>query len=63
MGDINNEQAKKCMDAAVAKCKEMGVKMNIAIVDAGANLKAFARLDGAWLGKNKKSVFTPHILD
>ena len=28
----------------------MGVKMNIAIVDAGANLVAFARMDGAWLG-------------
>jgi uncharacterized protein GlcG (DUF336 family) len=24
--------------------------MNIAIVDAGANLTAFAREDGAWLG-------------
>jgi uncharacterized protein GlcG (DUF336 family) len=24
--------------------------MNIAIVDAGANLLAFARIDGAWLG-------------
>lgn len=24
--------------------------MNIALVDAGANLKAFARMDGAWLG-------------
>ena len=24
--------------------------MDIAIVDAGANLKAFARMDGAWLG-------------
>jgi len=24
--------------------------MNIAIVDAGANLLAFARMDGAWLG-------------
>ncbi len=24
--------------------------MNIAIVDAGANLTAFARMDGAWLG-------------
>ena len=28
----------------------MGVKMDIAVVDAGANLKAFARMDGAWLG-------------
>ena len=24
--------------------------MNIAIIDAGGNLKAFARMDGAWLG-------------
>jgi uncharacterized protein GlcG (DUF336 family) len=24
--------------------------MNIAVVDAGANLKAFIRMDGAWLG-------------
>jgi len=24
--------------------------MDIAIVDAGANLKAFARMDGAWIG-------------
>jgi uncharacterized protein GlcG (DUF336 family) len=24
--------------------------MNIAVVDAGGNLKAFARMDGAWLG-------------
>lgn len=24
--------------------------MNIAVVDAGANLSAFARMDGAWLG-------------
>ena len=60
MGDINNEQAKICMDAAVTKCKSMGVNMNIAIVDAGANLKAFARMDGAWLGtldENTNSVF------
>ena len=51
MADINNQQAKICMDVAIAKCKEIGVKMNVAIVDSGANLKAFARMDGAWLGK------------
>ncbi|XP_066918275.1 formaldehyde-sensing protein EfgA-like [Clytia hemisphaerica] len=50
MADINNQQAKMVMDAAIAKCKEIDVKMNVAIVDAGANLKAFARMDGAWLG-------------
>ena len=36
--------------AALAKAEQIGTKMNIAVVDAGANLKAFARMDGAWLG-------------
>ena len=50
MQDITIEQAKSAVTVALAKCDELGVKMNIAIVDAGANLKAFARMDGAWLG-------------
>lgn len=28
----------------------MGVKMNIAVVDAGTNLVAFNKMDDAWLG-------------
>ena len=32
------------------KSAELGLAMNVAVVDAGANLKAFARMDGAWLG-------------
>src|SRR3712207_4693451 len=28
----------------------MGLAMDIAVVDAGAQLKAFVRMDGAWLG-------------
>ena len=35
---------------ALNKATEMGLKMNIAIIDEGANLKAFARMDDAWLG-------------
>jgi len=50
MADINLTQAQQAVDAALNKAKEMGVKMDIAVVDAGANLKAFARMDGAWLG-------------
>ena len=50
MQDITIEQAESAVEAALAKCDELGVKMNIAIVDAGANLKSFARMDGAWLG-------------
>ena len=38
------------MEAAIEKAKEIGQPMNIAIVDAGTNLTAFMRMDGAWLG-------------
>src|SRR5687768_10571190 len=48
--DITLEQARAALDAAVSKSREMNVKMDIAVVDAGGNLKAFARMDGAWLG-------------
>ncbi len=34
----------------MAKAGELGCKMDIAVVDAGANLTAFVRMDGAWLG-------------
>lgn len=44
------DQAQNMIAAATAKAKEMNVKMNIAVVDAGANLTAFVRMDGAWLG-------------
>jgi uncharacterized protein GlcG (DUF336 family) len=50
MDDITLIQANGAVVAAVAKAQEIGAKMNIAVVDAGANLKAFARMDGAWLG-------------
>ena len=50
MSDITLEQANSALEAALAKSKEIGTKMDIAIVDAGANLKSFAREDGAWLG-------------
>ncbi|MCA9446935.1 MAG: heme-binding protein [Candidatus Omnitrophica bacterium] len=50
MADITLEQARNAVTAAVAKSMEMGVAMNICVVDAGANLKTFARMDGAWLG-------------
>jgi len=50
LADISLEQAIAAVEAALKKSNEMGVKMDIAVVDAGANLKAFARMDGAWLG-------------
>lgn len=48
--NINLEQAEAISAAAKQKAIEIGVPMNIAIVDAGANLKAFCRMDNAWLG-------------
>jgi uncharacterized protein GlcG (DUF336 family) len=50
MSGITLEQAREVVDAAAAKADEIGVPMNIAVVDAGNNLTAFARQDGAWLG-------------
>jgi len=44
------EAAQAVVEAAKAKAAEIGVPMNIAVVDEGMNLTAFARMDGAWLG-------------
>ncbi|MBC7556684.1 MAG: heme-binding protein [Chryseobacterium sp.] len=48
--NITLAQAEKLISAAKSKSVEIDAKMNIAVVDAGANLVAFARMDGAWLG-------------
>lgn len=48
--DITIELAESVEQGCLRKAQEMGLPMNIAVVDAGANLKAFARMDGAWLG-------------
>ncbi|WP_210465132.1 GlcG/HbpS family heme-binding protein [Rufibacter roseolus] len=47
---ITLEQAERVVQAALEKSRELNLKMNVAVVDAGANLTAFARMDGAWLG-------------
>ena len=48
--NITLEQAEAAVKAAKAKAIEIDTLMNIAIVDAGTNLIAFAHMDGAWLG-------------
>jgi uncharacterized protein GlcG (DUF336 family) len=47
---VTLEQAEQLSEAAKSKAKEIGVPMNIAIVDEGANLVSFHRMDNAWLG-------------
>lgn len=48
--DISTELARTVVDAALRRAEELDLKMNVAVVDVGANLKAFTRMDGAWLG-------------
>ncbi|SCY07993.1 Uncharacterized conserved protein GlcG, DUF336 family [Nonlabens sp. Hel1_33_55] len=48
--NITLAQAEKMISSAKSKATEIDTKMNIAVVDSGANLIAFARMDGAWLG-------------
>ncbi len=48
--DLSLAQAHAIVEAAQAKAVELGTNMDIAVVDAGANLKAFVRMDGAWIG-------------
>ena len=66
MTSITLEQAKTIVAAAEEKADEIGVAMNIAVVDAGNNLTAFVRQDGAWLGSieiAKDKAFTARAFD
>jgi glc operon protein GlcG len=47
---ISLDHAQAAINAAVAETKKRGWKLNVAVVDSGANLVAFARMDGAQLG-------------
>ena len=46
---ITLEETKKIISSAEQKAHEMGLAMNIAVMDAGRNLVAFHRMDGAWV--------------
>jgi len=50
MADITSHQAEDVLTEALARAEQIDTLMNVAIVDAGGNLKAFSRMDGAWLG-------------
>lgn len=48
--NITLEQAEAAIKAAREKARQLNTLMNIAVVDAGTNLVAFAHMDDAWLG-------------
>ncbi|MDY0170889.1 MAG: heme-binding protein [Thermoguttaceae bacterium] len=50
MNDITLQEAQRAVETAIAEAESIKTKMDIAVVDAGGNLKAFARMDDAWLG-------------
>ena len=49
MATLTQDQARAALDAALAKAAEIGSPSSIAIVDAGRNLLAFARMENALL--------------
>jgi uncharacterized protein GlcG (DUF336 family) len=44
---LTHAQARRILDAGIAKAEQIGQPMNIAVVDAGGHLVAFGRMDGA----------------
>ena len=46
---ITLEEAQEIISAAQHKAQQMGQPMNIAVMDAGRNLVAFHRMNGAWV--------------
>jgi uncharacterized protein GlcG (DUF336 family) len=60
------EDARRVIAAGEERARELGQPMNIAVVDAGGNLIAHERMDGAWIGSVDISInkaFTARAFD
>jgi uncharacterized protein GlcG (DUF336 family) len=53
---VTLEDARRVIAAAEKHADEIGQPMNIAVVDAGGNLVAHVRQDGAWIGSIEISI-------
>src|SRR3954451_2581021 len=63
---ITLNDARRIIAAAEKKAAEIGQPMNIAVADAGGNLVAHVRMDGAWIGSidiSIKKAFTSRAFD
>src|SRR6186997_3465613 len=63
---VSLADARRVIAAAEKKAAEIGQPMNIAVADAGANLVAHVRMDGAWLGSidiSIKKAYTSRAFD
>lgn len=47
---LSLSDAKRVISGGQRRADQIGVPYNLAVVDAGGNLTAFVRMDGAWLG-------------
>jgi uncharacterized protein GlcG (DUF336 family) len=47
---VGFDEARRAIEGAYRKAEEIGTRMCIAVVDSGGNLKAFMRMDDAWVG-------------
>ncbi|WP_100492582.1 GlcG/HbpS family heme-binding protein [Mycobacteroides abscessus] len=56
MPDITLEHANQLVARGLAAAEKAGMKAVFAILDSGANLVAFARMDGAWLAANELAI-------
>jgi uncharacterized protein GlcG (DUF336 family) len=48
--NVSLTEANDVLEGARAAARRMGIAVNIAVLDSGAHLKAFARMDGSILG-------------
>src|SRR6476469_1820590 len=63
---VTLSDARRIIAAAQKKAAEIGQPMNIAVADAGGNLVAHVRMDGAWIGSidiSIKKAFTSRAFD
>jgi uncharacterized protein GlcG (DUF336 family) len=47
---LTEQTVERAIEAGRAAAREIGVPMNIAVLDAAAHLKSFVRMDGALIG-------------
>lgn len=65
-GTVSLADARRVIAAGEKKATEVGQPMNIAVADAGGNLVAHVRMDGAWIGSvdiSIKKAFTSRAFD
>lgn len=63
---VSLDDAQRVIAAGVAKAEEISSPSNNAVVDAGGNLVAHVRMDGAWIGSIDISIikaYTARALD